>query len=170
MYESKYGTNKPSWVSVSQVYVLYPCNYDNKMIFDFDFDFDLHPNKRLSKQWRGWWFQTLSSPLWRHCNVYDCPSANEVTLTDTVEWITWNRSWYSFVHSQLICCCLGYMTVISNVWISNTTGHLIMMTSANGNIFRVTGPLRGEFTGHWWIPLTKASDAELWCFLLSASE
>ena len=39
MYESKYGTNKPSWVSVSQVYVLYPCNYDNKMIFDFDFDF-----------------------------------------------------------------------------------------------------------------------------------
>ena len=23
-----------------------------------------------------------------------------------------------------------------------------MMTSSNGNIFRVTGPLRGEFTGH----------------------
>ena len=40
----------------------------------------------------------------------------------------------------------------------------IMMTSSNGNIFRVTGPLCGEFTSHWWIPLTKASDAELWCF------
>ena len=26
----------------------------------------------------------------------------------------------------------------------------------------------GEFTGHQWIPLTKASDAELWCFLWSA--
>ena len=38
----------------------------------------------------------------------------------------------------------------------------IMMTSSNGNIFRVTGPLCGEFTGHRWIPLTKASDAELW--------
>ena len=36
------------------------------------------------------------------------------------------------------------------------------MKSANGNIFRVTGPLRGESTGHWWIPPTKASDAELW--------
>ena len=24
----------------------------------------------------------------------------------------------------------------------------IMMTSSNGNIFRVTGPLCGEFTGH----------------------
>ena len=40
-----------------------------------------------------------------------------------------------------------------------------MMTSSNGNIFRVTGPLWGEFTGHRWIPLTKASDAGLWYFL-----
>ena len=45
-----------------------------------------------------------------------------------------------------------------------------MMTSSNGNIFRVTGPLWGEFTGHQWIPLTKASDVELWCFLWSAPE
>ena len=43
-----------------------------------------------------------------------------------------------------------------------------LMTSSNENIFRVTGPLCGEFTGHRWIPLTKASDAELWCFLWSA--
>ena len=33
--------------------------------------------------------------------------------------------------------------------------------------FRVTGPLYGEFTGHRWIPLTKANDRELWCFLWS---
>ena len=39
------------------------------------------------------------------------------------------------------------------------------MTSSNGDVFRVTGPLCGEFTGHRWIPSTKASDAELWCFL-----
>ena len=43
-----------------------------------------------------------------------------------------------------------------------------MMTSPNGNIFRVTGPLCGKFTGHRWIPLTKASDAEVRCFLWSA--
>ena len=30
-----------------------------------------------------------------------------------------------------------------------------MMTSSNGNIPRVTGPLWGEFTDHRWIPLTK---------------
>ena len=28
----------------------------------------------------------------------------------------------------------------------------VMMTSSNGNIFRVTGLLCGEFTGHRWIP------------------
>ena len=45
-----------------------------------------------------------------------------------------------------------------------------MMTSSNGNIFRVTGLLCGEFTGPRWIPRTKASDAELWYYLWSASE
>ena len=34
----------------------------------FDVFFDLRPNKRLSKQWRGWWFETPSCPLWCHCN------------------------------------------------------------------------------------------------------
>ena len=41
----------------------------------------------------------------------------------------------------------------------------ILMTSSNWNIFCVTGPLCGEFTGHRWIPHTNASDAELLCFL-----
>ena len=45
---------------------------------------------------------------------------------------------------------------------------IFMMTSSNENIFRVTGPLCGEFTGHRWIPLTKASDVELWFVLRSA--
>ena len=43
-----------------------------------------------------------------------------------------------------------------------------MITSSNGNGFRVTGLLCGEFTVHRGIPLTKASDTELWCFLWSA--
>ena len=30
---------------------------------------DLRPNKRLSKQSWGWWFETPSDPLWRLCNA-----------------------------------------------------------------------------------------------------
>ena len=29
---------------------------------------DLRLNNLLSKQWWGWWFETASTPLWRHCN------------------------------------------------------------------------------------------------------
>ena len=57
------------------------------------------------------------------------------------------------------------------MWSSFCEAHFIMMmTSSNGNIFRVTGHLCGEFTRHRWIPRTKASDAEIWCFLWSAPE
>ena len=34
----------------------------------FDVFFDLFLNKWLSKQSWGWWFETLSCPLWRHSN------------------------------------------------------------------------------------------------------
>ena len=44
-------------------------------------------------------------------------------------------------------------------WSGWRTG--IMMTSSNGNMFRVTGHLCGKFTGPRWIPRTKASDADL---------
>ena len=34
----------------------------------FDIFFDRRLNKLLSKQSRGWWFETPSRPLWRHFN------------------------------------------------------------------------------------------------------
>ena len=40
----------------------------------FDVFFDLRLNKRLSKQPRGWWFETPAWSLWRHRNGF---------LTDT---------------------------------------------------------------------------------------
>ena len=33
-----------------------------------DVFYDLRLNKRLSKHWWGWWFETISRPLWRHRN------------------------------------------------------------------------------------------------------
>ena len=59
--------------------------------------FDLRLNKRLSKQSWGWWFEALSRPLWRQCNVelaklsivmfelvhsYACASVTEETMID----------------------------------------------------------------------------------------
>ena len=38
------------------------------MTRSFDVFFDLCLNKQLSKEWQGWWFETLSCSLWRHRN------------------------------------------------------------------------------------------------------
>ena len=63
--------------------------------------------------------------------------------------------------------------MIGAIWFSSLYRCLFipyMMTSSNGNVFRVTGPLCGEFTGDRWIPLTKVSDVELWRFLWSVQD
>ena len=74
---------------------------------------------------------------------------------------------FSLYTSPIIAIWYCYFSCVNR---SPLNVHGNMMTSSNGNIFRVTGPLCGEFTGHRWIPLTKASDAELWFFLWSVPE
>ena len=49
----------------------------------FDVYFDLRPNKRLSKHSWGWWFETLSSPLWCHRNVIAIP-VTQIWLHDFI--------------------------------------------------------------------------------------
>ena len=53
-------------------------------------------------------------------------------------------------------------TYIFLIWVIITSGIGFMMTSLNWNIFRVTGLLWRESTGHRWIPLTETRDTELW--------
>ena len=68
---------------------------------------------------------------------------------------------------KLCCYFMATCIVHNSSWWKLTISlemYIDMMTSSNGNIFRVTGHLCGEFTGPRWIPHTKASDAELWCF------
>ena len=82
----------------------------------------------------------------------------------------WKLAFISLVLIECMLCtclnsCLKNATSLSR-WPSVS----FMMTSSHGTIFRVTGFLCGEFTGHRWIPLTTASDTELWCFLWSAPE
>ena len=46
----------------------------------FDVFFDLRLKKQLSKQWWGWWFETLSRPLWRHCDVAGTSAATVLVV------------------------------------------------------------------------------------------
>ena len=55
----------------------------------FDVFFDLCLNKRLSKQSWGWWFETPSRSLWRHCNErllkasFNVPATTRTTTLTT---------------------------------------------------------------------------------------
>ena len=81
-----------------------------------------------------------------------------------------------FHHEKVIRNMCGYpqrqpvLWRVFMLWHNHVSYLTFMMTSSNGNIFRVTGPLCGEPTGQRWIPLTKVSDAELWCFVWSGPE
>ena len=76
---------------------------------------------------------------------------------DVIKWTHFQRYW-------------PFVRGIHQSPVNSPHKYATMMTSWNGNIFRVTSHLCGEFTGPRWIPHTKASDAELWSFIWSAPE
>ena len=61
----------------------------------FDVFFDLRLNKQLSKQSRGWWFETPWRSLWRHFNAWwpYCPHARPWPHTIDLHPITTPASW-----------------------------------------------------------------------------
>ena len=52
----------------------------------FDVFFHLHLNKRLSKQTRGWWYETPSRSLWRRCNGLHMVYVASLGLLYTLQW------------------------------------------------------------------------------------
>ena len=59
---------------------------------------------------------------------------------------------YEFHHKAWFTAIQNNYTHTTRIWMRQC---VFMMTSSNGNIFRVTGHLCGEFTGHRWIPHTQ---------------
>ena len=159
------------------------CNLNNQNIYTFA---SVYPKPvPIAWLWRP--------PKWRDISRAACISAEISRPLSIIELPVntkvWKKkttfSWYGNqmcvsapVHSFALFGCTDKhgRTFDSHVrsqasvnWYSKFTCQS-MMTSLNGNIFSVTGHLCGEFTGPRWIPHTKASDAELWCVLLSAPE
>ena len=66
----------------------------------FDVFFDLRLNKRLSKQSWSWWLETLSHPLWRHCNGLLLPNQNHPT--SEYRWSTPNNLLLDWMQIQYL--------------------------------------------------------------------
>ena len=91
------------------------------MTRSFGVFFDLCLNKRLSKKSWGWWFETLSRPLWRHCN----------------------EAWMSFIHAeradyrrlQIDCIWFnGWTNDISRMRPKLNELHIILQLSINRSV------------------------------------
>ena len=76
--------------------------------WSFEIFFELRPNKRLSKQWPGWWSEMQSSPLWRHRNVFtlQVPAPNDpkvITVLAAPNGV--KPSAVTVLHQNVIGCC-----------------------------------------------------------------
>ena len=117
------------------------------------------------------------------CLSFRVESTKLVKLQIALLWYDF-AIWYMYTYINIyMCVCVLVISTtflcssrLKSKSLRNITGTFefsstfinFMMTSSNGNIFRVTRPLCGEFTGHRWIPLTKANDEGLWCFIWPA--
>ena len=100
-----------------------------------------------------------------HCNILNVPDIHRNIKASTLWWCRCQRK-----KVTMTTLCFIVMSFAPRVLYVCMQVYFPMMTSSNGKIFRVTGHLCGKFTGPRWISRTKASDAELWCFLWFTSE
>ena len=76
----------------------------------FDVFFVPRLNKRLSKQSWGWWFETPSCPLWRHCNATTEHNQTQILCAILVKAIysggskRYHNTWYGTVSTSLAFC------------------------------------------------------------------
>ena len=75
----------------------------------FDAFLGLHLINLLSKHSRGWWFETLSHLLWRHCN------GTEVSKREFLHDRPWISPWIKSISNELDITC--------HVFVSQLHGH-----------------------------------------------
>ena len=81
--------------------------------------FDLRLNKRLSKQSRGWWFETPSCPLRRHCKVTMMVAEALVicrypAITTSMAVRLWPHLWLFGVGHHGVCRCSGATSALDH--------------------------------------------------------
>ena len=116
----------------------------------FDVFFDLRLNKRFSKQWWGWWFETPSRPLWHNCNVLEYIAGAAGLCVAAERWGQgWEKlsviaSWYD--NSVLLTLCVGNLPITGDYIHANDITHfaqhcLPLITFTNTQYMHLLGPI-----------------------------
>ena len=126
--------------------------------WSFDVFFDLRPNKRLSKQSWGWWFEAPFRPLWRHRNVsWDIELDNKALsqykdrlsrYMDRI--IKLRRSWNRLTGKRLICTMRIHMLerrclyIWRSPWLLHDSDIFLLILNPS-----ITAPMHIYGTGTW---------------------
>ena len=96
----------------------------------FDVFFDMRPNKQLSKQLWGSWFDMLSCPLWRHNNVTTRTQGATATKSEAMELAL--VSWLAiFWFQHIVAPCLVRLSapmILTIVIIMGVDGLAVQIT------------------------------------------
>ena len=118
----------------------------------FDVFFGLCPNKRLSKQSWGWWFETLSRPLWR-LNI-------RLSKQSRIHW-----EWPHFSYCKFSRICLkiflifGYQHVMKFCHINSLWPSDAVWRQRSGSTFAqvmaccLTAP--SHYLYQWWLIISE---------------
>ena len=110
----------------------------------FDVYFDLRPNKRLSKQPRGWWFETQSCPLWCHRNVI-CGSICASIIGDVRRpWILFLMPPYNWVNGRHVTTVVNIKTFINVLILTTVVACCISYTYDMQHAFAYMVPLKNN--------------------------
>ena len=128
--------------------------------------FDLRLNKRLSKQSWGWWFETLSRPLWCHCNDF-CLLSHAMRQTVDLS-VIWKATTFMWRHCN-VCNTSQVLSAgftLCRVLLCLSTRRFYpypIMTSSNGNISALLALFEGSPLVIGGFPSEGASNADIWC-------
>ena len=145
-------------------------NFSKTSIEIRTFSFKKMHMKMSSVKWRPFCFglnvlMCDNRPIWYHNT-----SRHHADLTMTIMWHVTCTSGYNPETNAMFKKC---QEVVS-VFFFSQRYHWIYQAFHDDVIkwkhFHVTGLLWRKYTGHRWIPITKASNAELWRFLWSVLE
>ena len=89
---------------------------------------------------------------------------------DITRYITATQKWVRWSYGIKTCKLWNAILYWYNMYKTKATKRLLASPSHQQTQYRLCGINRTLSPYHRWIPRTKASDTELWCFLWSLSE
>ena len=163
-----------AWLAICAGNSLVPGEFpaQRPVMRSFDIFFDLRLNKRLSKQSWCWWFETLSCPLWHHCNVSfnpTCQAENDIDMLMHVAFfrtalyiiaIKFCSKHYSDGNISAMAPQITAVPIVCST-VCSGAGQRKHQSSASLAFVRAT-------IGDMWIPLTKGQERAK-CFHLMTS-